>query len=1013
MHRRKSRVGNGGSQARPTVCFEPLESRLLMSAAGPSIISMTADNRGQIVLTADTRLDPTTTNDQSIKVFLAGADGLLGTDDDQQVFAVITNPSSEQILIRAQVPTDARYRVFLDSSIIRDSDGRALDGEFNGANSPSGDGVAGGDFDAFVRRAVRTIVRFTTTVGTIDVELFGDRTPLTVANFLGYANAGSWDNTFFHRSAELPNGDPFVIQGGGFNADSQLTSIPQNPPVLNEPGISNTRGTLAVAKLGNNPNSGTNQWFFNLGNNASNLDSQNGGFTVFGRVLDEASLAIMDAIASLGVFDASSQGNAFNEVPVRNVDNIVGGRVTPSDLIIVSRIAVFMDVSGEPSQQLSDDGALVIQNPNGAAKVTIFDLSGSGLDPAALDSVRVKFGNDDSVRSVTIKGAFTDAPVGIRIEGSGGGSFTDNRRGATNIAFVIANTSLTNLKIAGALSGYNLNDYVLPGGFTFDPDIDGDGDVDDKLAVFVASGLINKLQVSGDLLGSVMAPGGVRNVVVQGTSFDADFRLGNSGIDRPTTSSFRFGLVDNTTLDSALPITTLSAFAWTNSANTTVLVKAPSIGTLSITGDRSGGVLGDFSSNIDLLTSSTTSDTLGRMAISGSALGGQWRVNGSVGSVAIGGDTSGVDLRITGDLDSFTAGRVLATGVSATGAVGRLSAIDWNGGDLAAGTLDRMTINGDSRRGIAGDFFGFLTVSGQANTEVTRSILINGSVGQGIFTFSSGSVRDVTIRGNTTAWDLRIGAGDLRSLTMGEVNDTRVDLRGLVNQISFTSWNGGEIRGRTFFNIDSLGDTRTGNRGDFLANISVDGIQKLNIAGDLQGTVTFRAAEDLFIGGSVRDSVINVTQGFASGLLSVLRLDIAGSMVNSDLRAATSIGAVTTSAMLNSGIYIGAPATHVGLPDNATGFDTRGALQSLTINGLGGDTPSFVSSSVVAGQLGTIRITNPDTNNLGTPFGVAGQTIQRIETRLFPNQRVVQVNPTQTLPPLGDYQVRVNFAPPA
>jgi len=1013
MQRRKSRVGTGGSDARRKVCFEPLESRLLLSAAGPSIISMTADNRGQIVLTADTRLDPATINDQSIKVFLAGADGLLGTDDDQQVFAVISNPSSEQILIRAQVPTDARYRVLLDASIIRDSDGRALDGEFNGANTPSGDGVAGGNFEAFVRQAVRTIVRFTTTLGTMDVELFGGRTPLTVANFLNYANAGSWDNTFFHRSARLGNGNPFVIQGDGFNADTQLTSIPQNPPVLNEPGISNTRGTIAVAKLGGDPNSGTNQWFFNLGDNSGILNNQNGGFTVFGRVLDDASLAIMDAIAALGTVNASAQGAAFNEVPVRNLDDISNNRVTPTDLIVVSRVAVFLDVSGEPAQQLSDEGALVVQNPNGAARVTIFDLSGSGLNPAALDSVRVKFGNDDSVRSVTIKGSFTDAPVGIRIEGNGAGSFTDNRRGATNIAFVIANTSLTNLKIAGALSGYNLNDYVLPGGFTFDPDIDGDGDVDDKLAVFVASGLINKLDVGGDLLGSVVAPGGVRSVTVQGTSFDADFRLGSSGIDRPTTSSFRFGLVDNTTLDSALPITSLAATAWSNSANTTVLIKAPSIATLSITGNRSAGVLGDFSSNIDLLTSSTTSDTLGRMTVSGSALGGIWRVNGSVGSVTIGGDTSGVDLRVTGALGSFTAGHVLASGVGATGAVGRLTAIDWNGGDVSAGTLDRMSINGDRQRGVAGDFIGTLTVSGLANTEVIRSIVINGSVGQGVFTVTNGNVRDITIRGNAVGWDLRIGAGNLRTLSVGEVSDTRVDLRGLVTQFSFTSWNGGEIRGRTFLNINSLGDTRTGNRGDFLANIAVDGIQRMNIAGDVQGSVTFRAAEDLFIGGSLRDSAINVTQGFASGLLSVLRLDIAGSMVNSNLRAATSFGAVTTGAMLNSGIYIGAPATQSGLPDAATGIDTRAALQSLTINGLGGDTPSFVSSSVVAGQLGNIRITNPETNNLGTPFGVAGQTIQRIETRLFPNQRVVQVNPTQTLPPLGDYQVRVNFAPPA
>ena len=94
-------------------------------------------------------------------------------------------------------------------------------------------------------------------------------------------NKGSYANSIFHRSVAN-----FVIQGGGFRITSptNIDSIPSDPPVVNEYKVSNTRGTIAMAKLGGDPNSATNQWFFNLRDeNATNLDFQNGGFTVSAR----------------------------------------------------------------------------------------------------------------------------------------------------------------------------------------------------------------------------------------------------------------------------------------------------------------------------------------------------------------------------------------------------------------------------------------------------------------------------------------------------------------------------------------------------------------------------------------------------------------------------------------------------------------------------------------------------------------------------------------------------------
>jgi len=142
-----------------------------------------------------------------------------------------------------------------------------------------------------------TVVQVTTPLGNFSVELFDDVTPVTVANFLHYVNTGLYNGTFVHRSVSN-----FVIQGGWLRYDESLNrlfEIPVNPPVQNEFQVSNTRGTLAMAKVGGDPNSATSQWFINLADN-SFLDSSNGGFTVFGQVLGNG-MEVVDAIARLPV----------------------------------------------------------------------------------------------------------------------------------------------------------------------------------------------------------------------------------------------------------------------------------------------------------------------------------------------------------------------------------------------------------------------------------------------------------------------------------------------------------------------------------------------------------------------------------------------------------------------------------------------------------------------------------------------------------------------------------------
>lgn len=156
-------------------------------------------------------------------------------------------------------------------------------------------------------------VRARTPFGSFVMELLEADAPRSVTNFLTYVDDGSYENLLVHRSAR-----GFVIQTGGFKASLSSNGVPEvftKPPVSNEFRISNTRGTVAMARVGGQTNSATSQWFVNLADN-SRLDTVDGGFTVFARVRSNG-MTVVDKIAQLPVitnFDAP-----FNELPVRDI----------------------------------------------------------------------------------------------------------------------------------------------------------------------------------------------------------------------------------------------------------------------------------------------------------------------------------------------------------------------------------------------------------------------------------------------------------------------------------------------------------------------------------------------------------------------------------------------------------------------------------------------------------------------------------------------------------------------
>ena len=169
-------------------------------------------------------------------------------------------------------------------------------------------------------RAANPVVVMETSMGTIKIELFEDKAPVTVKNFLKYTEDKSYDGTIFHRVMSKENWErDFMIQGGGFEPGMKKRKT--NDPIKNESdnGLSNLRGTLAMARLGEDvgnvkaEDSATNQFFINVADNTG-LDGARGkptGYSVFGRVIE--GMDVVDKIKAVKTTKKMGHGNVPEE----------------------------------------------------------------------------------------------------------------------------------------------------------------------------------------------------------------------------------------------------------------------------------------------------------------------------------------------------------------------------------------------------------------------------------------------------------------------------------------------------------------------------------------------------------------------------------------------------------------------------------------------------------------------------------------------------------------------------
>lgn len=145
---------------------------------------------------------------------------------------------------------------------------------------------------AGVVQAANPVVVMETSKGTIKIELFEDKSPVTVKNFLTYVDDKHYDGTIFHRVK-----DTFMIQGGGFDAQGKEKKTRDSIKNEASNGLSNKKGTIAMART-NDPDSATAQFFINtVDNQFLDKNERSAGYCVFGKVIE--GMDVVDKIKSV------------------------------------------------------------------------------------------------------------------------------------------------------------------------------------------------------------------------------------------------------------------------------------------------------------------------------------------------------------------------------------------------------------------------------------------------------------------------------------------------------------------------------------------------------------------------------------------------------------------------------------------------------------------------------------------------------------------------------------------
>jgi hypothetical protein len=489
-------------------------------------------------------------------------------------------------------------------------------------------------------------------------------------------------------------------------------------------------------------------------------------------------------------------------------------------------------------------------------------------------------------------------------------------------AGAIAAPSLTTLQVTGAVK--TATAAAIPGDFLAGLTLNGQG-------VTATASTLTTANITGNVGATTWdVTGKVGSVTVAGT-------VGASGnawtlTHATTVAGLTLGDVIDGAVTTSGAITTLTAKRWQAGS-----ITAPSLTTLNINGSLAVGavpaVSGDFLANLTLSGAgvAAAANTLGTVNIKGNVGADMWDVAGRVGTVTaagtVGASGNAWTLKDATTVTGLTLGDVIDGAVTTSGAITTLTAKRWQAGSITAPSLTTLNVSGSLAVGavpaVSGDFLANLTLSGAGVTAAANTL------------------GAATIKGNvgTSTWNVTGKAG---ALAVGS---------------SDANWNA----------------TVTG------------AVASLAVSGNASGTIDVLSLASLAVKGSLTQAKLTLRQPVDTTNAAVKSLGTATItqwMDGAEIRAAGSIGAVTTGGMKNGSLLLaGVKPTVSQLTGARTDFldgadNLLGSLQSLTVTGIAGAPSSMMNSRVAAWNLGVISLKNVQTvNGADGAFGLEGHLV--------------------------------------
>jgi peptidyl-prolyl cis-trans isomerase A (cyclophilin A) len=837
----------------------------------------------------------------------------------------------------------------------------------------------------------RTVVEFVTNFtmpgqsspAVIRLQLFDDKTPLTVQNFLSYVNntsaTGDYDGTYFHRFV-----NNFVLQGGGYNPPISNNNLGthidtpfqvHNEYIDGDAELDPVAGTVAMAKVGTTdgggPHSATSEFFFNYTDNSATLDGQNGGFTVFGKVIQ--GMDVINQIVSLRkAVSANLTTSATDGIPTTAP---AGSAPAANQLIqIVSASVVAPTAGNKGNHQFSN---LVVERISGD------DFLGAQLDPATsqlfLDYTPHKAGvakvsvtvkdtkgtaettdDESTVEEFTVTilpnlVASVDSNLGTTVipgqKGTTNVTITNNAAGAANgdvkVKLFLSKAIDLSTEIK---SGFTLEETeTAPGAndadvafaeLTKSIDLDSGENVKLPIKYIITPEIAAKLEHGSfyRILAKIETPGGS---TVQ--ELFTDDNVGNfRGV---STFKNAFGTVDS---KAGVSITLADGTDATPS-NVTLILKGPGSG--EAVRDANGKL------NITLSgTTSATSFTIKTLKGVTDAEIGKIDVTNAIGSLKLPTVTVTSHIALSGGVKAVSVGKLTSASGTSNFDIGglnnvktslvfgdvsdyefrseipikSLSAKQWLNSEMSE--RETLTFSGLSKLAIKGNFQA--NIDDRGSTQI-GSIAVGGELSGGTIA-THAAVKKLTT-GNVTGATFTLGnasfvsslASSKGTLAFKTVSDSSIDASYPVTALTAYAW-----KNTALSNVETLAFQGLG-------TLKITGNTKAGVAGDFEANITERSG------------------------LSVKSI-VAKTIKNSVIKTAGELDSLTAETLDGSSIFAGVTAK----PTDAAGLANARNIGSVAVKA------AFLNSSIAGAQIGKIAVAGVDGATGAGKFGFYADVIK-------------------------------------